>query len=242
MLHAHGLAIVEDDPGLLRDLVEYLQLRGFAATGFGSAEAFLAAWPSTPFALLVLDVALPGASGLAIARTVRAHPGPESRAGIVMLTALDANEDHLLGLDAGADVYLSKRSTLDVIEATCRSLLRRLEPAPGARADAPDAGNGHWHLDTRRWRLRAPDGTRLELTHAEVVLLAALFEQAGLAVDRKELLQRLGRRETLHGMRNLDNTTSRLRRKVQAASGLELPVRPSYGQGYTFTGPCELQA
>lgn len=233
---AHRLAVVEDDSGLRGDLVEYLELRGFVAQGFASAEAFLATWPATAFDLLLLDVALPGASGLELARQVRARAGVEP--GIIMLTALDANVDHVLGLDAGADVYLSKRSSLEVIEAACRSLLRRLDAARAARAPADD---GRWCLDARRWQLRLPSGHWLDLTHSELTLLAALFERPGQPVRRDDLLQRLGRRESLPGLRNLDNTASRLRRKVQAACGVELPLRPSYGQGYSFAGPCELR-
>jgi DNA-binding response OmpR family regulator len=243
----HHLAVVEDDPGLLQDMTEYLELRGFAARGFGSAEAFFEAWPAASFDLLLLDVVLPGESGLALAQRVRAQQVQAAGVGIVMLTALQASDDHVSGLEAGADVYLSKHSSLEVIEAACRSVLRRMDASgtarsAGAGAGAGADGEGRWCLNTRRWLLQAPDGACLDLTHTEVVLLGALFEQAGRTVSREELLERLGRRATLPGLRNLDNTASRLRRKVQAACGVELPVRPSYGQGYTFTGTCEMQA
>jgi DNA-binding response OmpR family regulator len=239
MSHIHHLAVVEDDPGLLGDLLEFLALRGFAARGFASAEAFFESWPATRYDLLLLDVALPGASGLEIVHRVRAGGSQDAGVGVVMLTALDANDDHLLGLNAGADVYLSKRSSLEVIEAACRSVLRRLH-APG-RGRSAETG-AQWRLDTQRWQLLTPTGAWLDLTHAEVLLLAALFDKPGQPVAREDLLDRLGRRKTLPGMRNLDNMASRLRRKVQAACGQELPVRPSYGEGYTFAGIGEIQA
>ncbi len=229
---APRIAVVEDNPELLADLVEFLELRGFVSRGFAHAEAFFAAWPATPFDLLLLDVALPGASGLEIAQQVRAqHGGTLSgiTPGIVMLTALEGNDDYVLGLDAGADMYLSKRSSLDVIEAACHSVLRRLgQPATATAA--------LWRLHAQRWQLQAPDNTMLALTHAEVLLLAALLENPGQAVTRTALLARLDKVETLSSIRNLDNTVSRLKRKTQAACGQELPVRPSYGKGYTFTG------
>src|SRR5262249_49096086 len=153
-------AVVEDDPGLLRDLLEFLALRGFAARGFASAETFFESWPAARYDLLLLDVALPGVSGLEIAQRVRADSSQNGGVGVVMLTALDANDDHLLGLHAGADVYLSKRSSLEVIEAACRSVLRRLH-APG-RSRSGDA-DGHWRLDTQRWQLQAPAGAWLDL-------------------------------------------------------------------------------
>ena len=227
------VAVVEDNPDLLADLVEFLGLRSFDAHGFDSAEAFFEAWPSLCFDLLLLDVALPGSSGLDIAQRVRAHGGAGTAPGVVMLTALDANDDQVLGLNAGADIYLSKRSSLEVIEAACHSLLRRL--------GKPDAGGGRWRLHARHWQLLAPNGAALELTHAEVALLEAVCGQPGRAVAREALLVSLGKQETLSSLRNLDNTASRLRRKVQALCGMELPLRPSYGKGYTFTGNCEIE-
>ncbi|MBV2209393.1 MAG: response regulator [Thermomonas sp.] len=136
------VAVVEDSPELLADLVEFLQLRGFTASGFESAEAFLASTPESSFDLMLLDVALPGMSGLEVARQLRVQGLP---IGIVMLTALDANDEQVKGFNAGADIYLSKRSTLEVIEASCRSLLRRLGKGggdaapPAVPAEAPNA-------------------------------------------------------------------------------------------------------
>ena len=228
------VAVVEDNPGLLADLVEFLGMRGFAARGFASAEAFFKAWPATPFDLLLLDVVLPGASGLEVAQRVRAQKNLAAQVGIVMLTALDANNDHVLGLEAGADMYLSKRSSLEVIEAACHSMLRRLD-----RDDDASSVQEPWRLNSLHWLPKAPDGSLLSLTHAEVTVLGALFDKPGQAIAREELLTRLSKKETLSNLRNLDNTISRLRRKVHAACGIELPVRPSYGRGYTFTGECE---
>ena len=119
------VAVVEDHAGLLADLVEFLELRGFSVRGFDSAESFFSVWPATHFDLLLLDVALPGVSGLEIAQRVRSNDA-HNTTGVVMLTALDANDDQVLGFHAGADVYLSKRSSLDVIEAACHGVLRRL--------------------------------------------------------------------------------------------------------------------
>lgn len=236
----YHVAVVEDNAGLLADLVEFLELRGFAVQGFDNAEAFFRAWPATQFDLLLLDVALPGASGLEIAQQVRTHDTHNATV-IVMLTALDANNDQVLGFNAGADIYLSKRSSLEVIEAACHSALRRLgQRKTGTPSPVVQSGQS-WRLHTRDWRLRTPNGISLDLTDAEVRLLRALCATPGQAVTREALLVCLDKHETLSGLRNLDNTASRLRRKVQTASGMELPLRPSYGKGYTFTGHCEIE-
>ena len=237
------VAVVEDSPELLADLVEFLNLQGFDAHGFPSGEEFFLAWPASPFRLLLLDVALPGMSGLEIAQRIRARNTGGRQPEIVMLTALDSSADHVLGLDTGAAMYLSKRSSLEVIEAACHSVLRRLESsAADGGAGGEAAADMSWRLHARDWVIRAPNGRTLQLTHAEVVVLSMLFEHPGQAVTREALLSRLEKRDTLSNLRNLDNTTSRLRRKVFAACGMELPLRPSYGRGYTFNGRCGLTA
>ena len=232
------VAVVEDDPGLCTDLVEFLRLRGLAARGFGSAEDFFLVWPAQRFDLLLLDIALPGASGLDVARRVRA----QDFAGIVMLTALDTASNQVAGLWAGADAYLSKQSSLEVIEATCHSVLRRLSMA-GATPPAPEVrGGARWYLHRRQWSLQTPNGIAVPLTHTELGFLAALFDSPGETVARERLLALLGKPDSLSNLRNLDNAASRLRRKVQQACGVEFPVRPSYGRGYTFIGECEVSA
>ncbi len=233
------VAVVEDSRELLIDLVEYLNLKGFVAHGFQTGEAFLQAWPSSHFDLLLLDVALPGLSGLEIAHQIRMQTAVDRLPEIVMLTALDSSNDHVLGLEAGADMYLSKRSSLAVIEATCRSVQRRRD-AEDARAGNDAVTENTWCVHVRNWFVRAPNGQQMALTYAEVVVLSMLFENPGKAVAREALLSRLEKRDTLANLRNLDNTASRLRRKVLAACGMELPLRPSYGRGYTFSGRCGL--
>ncbi len=235
------IAVVEDSPELLTDLVEYLSLQGFYAQGFETGEKFFKAWPFIPFHVLLLDVALPGMSGLEVAQQMRARHASDTLPEIVMLTALDASSDHVLGLEAGADMYLSKRSSLEVIAATCHSVQRRLERrAADHETKGESTPDDFWHLQARDWIVRAPNGRTLQLTHAEVVVLTMLFEHPGQAVAREALLLRLEKPDTLSNLRNLDNTASRLRRKAFAACGMELPLRPSYGKGYTFSGRCGL--
>lgn len=193
---------------------------------------FLSTWSATTFSLLLLDVALPGASGLEIAQRVRAQ---NSKVGIIMLTALDANADQVQGLNLGADIYLSKRSSLDVIEAACHSVLRRLGHVQQA-IEYPSS----WILFVSSWKLQMPNGASLTLTQTEAILLTALFGKSGQAISREALLLHLDKPETLSNLRNLDNTVSRLRRKVQTACGVELPMRSGYGRGYTFVGQGEI--
>lgn len=185
-LHLHAsIAVVEDERTLCEDLVEYLVLVGHSARGFGSAEAFLAAWPACRFDLIVLDLVLPGVDGMELARIVRAREST----GIVMLTSLSAEMDRITGLDAGADIYLQKGCSLEVIEASCRSVLRRLSIHPGSDTAQPTvAGQGVWQLQIKLWQMIAPNGTVTDLTHAELMFLTALLRQPGAPISRTELL------------------------------------------------------
>ena len=242
------IAVVEDEYSLRTDLLDFLTWRGFDAQGFACAEGFSAAQARQPFALLLLDIGLPGISGLELLQQLRTLP---QMPGVVMLTAFSTDENRIAGLGLGADAYLAKGASLQLIEATCLSVLRRLGtqaqaplPAPAATAvetTAPaQSARAAWVLYLTSWDLGTPTGERLQLTHPETLILRSLMQQPGTAISRVALLSVLGKQDTLSNLRNLDNTTSRLRRKVLADCGQELPLRPSYGQGYTFAGSARL--
>lgn len=227
------IAVVEDDQRLRDDLVAYFDWRGARTAGAASAEAFWAAFDAaTPPDLAVLDLGLPGESGLFLAARLRQRaPGT----GIVMLTAFGADADRIAGLDQGADVYLVKGRSLEVLEANCRSVLRRVAAQAPARL-LPDTGptGAAWRLDLLQARLHTPSGQGVRLTHLEQIFLAAVMQAPGVAVPRGELLARMGRPDTLEQLRGLDGCAARLRRKVQALCGDELPLRSYYGHGYAF--------
>lgn len=258
------LAVVEDDPHLRADLLEFLLWRRFNAEGFASGEAFEAAHAAHPFDLVLLDIGLPWCSGLDVAQRLkaRAQSHNTNTPGIVLLTALCTEEDRMAGLTQGADAYLVKGTSLQIIEATCRNLLRRLGHSGTTPAFLSIPANGWpkapsqtlphglqpplhdlhsdlpsgWVLHPRTWQLSTPTGERLRLTHLETQFLEQLVQNPGQPVSRTALLKSMGKADTLSNLRNLDNCASRLRRKVMSSSTLELPVRPSYGRGYTFTG------
>jgi DNA-binding response OmpR family regulator len=233
----YSIAVVDDNAELLADLVEFLRLRGFAAQGFAEGEALLQALPQQHFDLILLDILLPGPSGYEIAARIRSASAHYARVGIIMLTALSSDQDHVQGLTSGADMFLSKSSSLAVIEASCRNLLQRLPTAP-APSGATALSTPSWCLYSQQWFVESPNHERLPLTHTEVLLLNALMSAPGAAITRTDLLARLDKQDSLSNLRNLDNTVSRLKRKFQDNFGSELPIRPSYGKGYTFTDAC----
>lgn len=239
---SHRIIVVEDDPDLRIDLVDYLTLKGIVTLGAASAHHLWELLKLHRADLVLLDLGLPDQSGLEVAPLLRQqHPGM----GIVMLTAFGSEADRVAGLDGGADAYLVKGASLEVIEATCRSVLRRLsrhdvhserqaELNQGAARAQPD----DWRLDVVSCTLTGPGGTGVELTLMEMSFLQRLMRTPGMTVSRTDLLAHMGKAETLNNLRNLDGCAARLRKKVEHDMEQALPLRSFYGQGYVFTGTC----
>lgn len=233
------ILVVDDDDGLRLDLVDYLSLKGFRATGAATAAACRQALDRMPPDVILLDVRLPDGHGFALAREIHARFGVGC--GLIMLTGLSTPTDRIDGLDSGADAYLVKHATLREIEATVRSVLRRL-PAAAAATEAPPAppaggpDSVGWRLLRGDWTLQAPNAARITLTATEVAFLEALLARPGTPCPRAHLIAALGRPSMRFNERNLDEVVRRLRRKVEEASGMAVPIRVVYGVGYCFTG------
>ncbi len=231
----HDILVVDDDHSLRLDLVDYLTIKGFRAAGAGSAAACRQALDRTAPDLVVLDVQLPDGHGFALAREIQSRFG--AGCGVVMLTGLATPDDRVGGLEVGADAYLVKNATLREIEATVRSVLRRL-PAPANRPEAAPTPFevGGWRLLRSEWALESPNMVRITLTSTEVALLEMVLANPGKACSRADLIAILKRPSMRFNERNLDEVVRRLRRKVEQASGMTLPIRVAYGVGYSFTG------
>ncbi len=193
--------VVEDDDAIAEPLVRALGREGYEVEHVPSGEAALALFDD-PWDLLVLDVGLPGIDGIEVCRRARElRPRP----AILMLTARSSELDEVLGLDAGADDYVTKPFTLAVLSARVRALLRREDTGAvesgGVRVD-PSA--------RRAWR----DGEELELSPKEFDLLAYLVENAGTAVRRDELMQRVWDENWWGSTKTLDVHIGWLRRKL----------------------------
>lgn len=190
-------------------------------------------WPAD---IVVIDVERTGESGFSLAAKLRMT----TRAGVVTLVGQGRSRDRLSALSLGVDRCLTK--PVDPREAVLhlRNLYRRLDRVSPANAPAAppgaDAAPGAWICDAARWTLTAPDGQALSLTLAEHQLFLCLLGRCGQVVERKELLEALGRRNLKVASRNLDMIVSRLRRKVERACCEALPLRSVRGVGYVFAG------
>lgn len=225
------VALVEDDPELRTLLADELAEHGVSTAAFDSAEALYRHLAVHPCDIVLLDVMLPGEDGYAVAAHLRAG----SDVGIVMITGRGAPTDMAHGLGRGADLYLVKPLEFDVLVAGLAAVRRRLAPPvpdlPAAAIPAPAATTG-WQLKSAGWRLQAPGGTVLELSHIERAFLQPLFKQRGVPVDRETLIAGLTDEPWDFDPHRLEALVHRLRNRVLAASGHALPVRALRGAGY----------
>ncbi|SEF53648.1 response regulator transcription factor [Bosea lathyri] len=228
------ILIVEDETRLRKDLIDFLGLCGFSASGVATAQELRQALAdgNSPD-VIILDVGLPDGNGFELASQIReAH-----RCGIIMLTALGDSDDRIRGFESGADIYLVKHSTLREIEAAIRSLLRR-------SASLPNAANGNgdqWVLDGTNWMLVAPNHRSLKLTATEFAFMSVLCSCGGDICQRESLMETLARPKSNFGNRHLDAMVSRLRRKIEERTNLPAPIKVVYGVGYTFTATAAVQ-
>lgn len=210
-------------------LIPGLRDRGFEhLVGVGSAIETYRAVLARDFSMFVLDIGLPDEDGFAVARHLRAN----SDAGIVMLTGRVGNAEQVHGLETGADAYLAKPVDLDILAATLRSVMRRLEPRPAAGTAATDRSG--WRVD-ETWSLVGPHGGIVRLTHLEYLLASLLFARAGQTVTRETIIACLSRDIHAFDPHRLEMLVHRLRRKVLKAFGHELPLSSVRGVGYVLT-------
>jgi DNA-binding response OmpR family regulator len=215
------LLVVEDDGAIADPLVRALQRDGYDVSRTATGEEALARLATEPAELVVLDIGLPGIDGIEVCR--RLHERGD-RPIVLMLTARTSELDEVLGLDAGADDYVTKPFTLAVLSARVRALLRRERPAEAGPLET--AGVRVERAARRSWR----DGRELELSPKEFDLLCALMEQAGSVVAREELMSRVWDENWWGSTKTLDVHVGWLRRKL----GEPAVITTVRGVGFRF--------
>ncbi len=207
------ILVVEDDARLRDRLSRFLIGEGFRVTAAPDAAEARARMRGISPDLLVLDVMMPGESGLDLTRSLREEQGHDLP--VLMLTARGAPEDRIAGFEAGADDYLPKPFEPRELVLRIRALLRRA-PAPTPAAAAAAAGPiriGTATFDLERGELLGPQGP-IRLTGGEAALLTALAARPGEILSREEIAATLGTDDA--GERAVDVQVTRLRRKIEA--------------------------
>jgi two-component system OmpR family response regulator/two-component system alkaline phosphatase synthesis response regulator PhoP len=228
--HPPRVLLVEDDPAI-RELVElHLSLEGLSVLAVGDGNEALALARAEPFDLIVLDLMLPGLDGVTVCRAIR-RDSRNGDAPILMLTARRDEADKVLGLDSGADDYLTKPFGVRELVARVRALLRRRRTLPGEHAAPVQAGELVVEPARRMARLGDRD---IELTAHEFDLLYVLASNRGIVFTREALVQRVWGENTHITVRSVDTLVKRLRRKLEQDPGDPKFILTVWGSGYKF--------
>jgi two-component system response regulator CpxR len=221
------ILIIDDDVELCELVSEYMTREGFELEAAHNGDKGLERALSGEHALVVLDIMLPGMTGLDVLRRLRA----ESRTPVLILTARGEDVDRIVGLEIGADDYLAKPFNPRELVARVRAILRRSQATP-ASASAP-VTVGDVELDPGA-RTVTRDGQPVDLTAVEFSLLEALMRSAGQVVTREFLAQTvLGRRFVAYD-RSIDMHVSKLRKKLGPQPGDGERIKTVRGVGYIY--------
>jgi len=226
--------IVEDEPPIRELLRLHLELVGFNVSEVADGRAALDVIRSRPFDLIVLDVMLPGVDGITLCRAARAE-GANVSTPLLMLTARDTESDKVLGLESGADDYLTKPFGMRELMARVSALLRR-----ATRADRPAEAPPPRHLAFRNLaidvdkRQVVAHGHPVDLTRQEFDLLQLLASRPGIVFSRMALLTKVWSGDEYVTERTVDTVVSRLRKKIERDAQDPELILTAWGVGYKF--------
>jgi two-component system response regulator RegX3 len=229
------ILLIEDEESISEPLAAALRREGFDPQVGGTAAEGLELFRSRPPELVLLDVMLPDGDGREVLRQIRSS----SRVPVIMLTARGEEMDMVVGLELGADDYVTKPFRGAELMARVRAVLRRTSaPAPSSESSL-EVGDVHMDLDTRTV---TRDGTTVDLTLKEFELLRMLLEEAGKVVTRTALMDEVWDPNWYGPTKTLDVHVSSLRKKLD-----DDPTNPRYihtvrGVGFRFASPDEVAA
>lgn len=226
------MLFVEDDPVIRKATGDYLARNGFEVVLAEDGDRGLTAWRETEPVLALLDVMLPGIDGVALCRAIRA----ESQIPVILLSARSDPIDVVLGLEAGADDYVTKPFEPAVLAARLRAALRRAGSVEEERQGTVEVGA---LVIDRDGHEVARDGEALQLTPTEYRLLIEFVDNVGMALDRATLLERVWGYGWAGDTRLVDVHVQRLRAKIEADPSTPELVQTVRGVGYKLVRPSE---
>jgi DNA-binding response OmpR family regulator len=228
--------IVEDDAAIRELICDHLTLAGFTTDEVADGRDALQRARTASYRLIILDLMLPHLDGITLCRAIRAQ-GVSRDTPILMLTARDTESDKVLGLESGADDYLTKPFGVRELMARVAALLRRTHAA-----SETDDGNRLRVIEMRRvtidphTRAVTVRGERVDLTKQEFDVLYLLASRAGIVFSREALLARVGNGDALATERTIDTVISRIRKKIEQDPKDPELLLTAWGVGYKFAG------
>ena len=219
------LALIDDDAEYTEFLSQYLRERGVQVDVFNDSNQFLAHTAPYAYEFYVVDLMLPGIDGIDLIKVLRLR----SRAGVLVVSGRLAPDVFAKVVDAGADMYLAKPVQFEQVALAITAVQRR------AGSVAPQAGP--WQFDRRARQLIAPDGAVVDLSESDQLVMECFVDAAGADVTREALRQRLGQDGDADGGDSLNATIYRLRRRIERATPLVVPLQSKSRVGYVFRAP-----
>jgi DNA-binding response OmpR family regulator len=232
------LAVLDDEVDITALLANYLKNHGFRVSQLHTGAALMDLMASDPPMLVLLDLGLPGEDGFSIARQLREH----WRCGLVIVTGRGDSVDKIVGLEVGADDYVTKPFDLRELLARIKAVLRRMTPGESL-AQSPPAAARHklcfagWSLDTAARRLTGPAGEDVPLTSGEFDLLSTFAQHPGRVLSRDFLLEHTRGREAAPFDRTIDVQVGRLRKKLETDAEDPQIIKSVRGAGYILIPP-----
>jgi len=226
--------LVVEDEAHIRELIQlHLGLEGLDIEAVGDGQDALARANSDSFDLIILDLMLPGLDGVTVCRAIR-RESANADTPILMLTARREESDKVLGLDSGADDYLTKPFGIRELLARTRALLRRGHIAPARQANGEAAAPVTYkHIEVDPARRRVLVGSReVELTFNEFELLYVLVSSPGIVFSREALLSKVWKDQTFVTVRSVDTLVKRVRKKIERDPAQPEIILTVWGAGY----------
>ena len=235
---ADSILVVDDDPRICRLLTRLLTTEGYVVETAPNGRAMWQAMDAAQFDLVILDLRLPGSEdGLSLARRLRA----ESEISLIMLTGRSDAVDKVIGLELGADDYVTKPFDGRELLARIRSVLRRSAPRPAAAALPETSAKvlrfAGWTLDLGQREVVSPAQEHVDLTFYEFELLAVLAQRPRRVLSRDQILELIAHRHWQPYDRSIDVLVGKLRRKLQDDPRSPRLIKTVRGIGYVFTPP-----
>lgn len=230
------ILIIEDEPHLREATLSYLATEQMQVHGVESLSQANEWSRTNSFDILVLDLSLPDGDGLSwLQQTMAVHQGK----GVIIMTARGQTDQRLLGLRAGADVYLVKPLPMEELTLHIKKLFTRISVSPAEADPSPTSTISGlepvWQLNTKTWHLIAPNGKKLLLRHAEKTLLQALLSPAGEVLSKEKIIQGQTAKPDSYDYRRIETLMRRMRVRCKEALGTQLPIQTIYGKGLAFT-------
>ncbi len=234
--------LVVDDHADIRELVQrFLEKHGFTASTAENGTEMRKLMQTENFDLIVLDIMMPGEDGLTICRSLR-EAG--NKIPIIMLTAMNEDTDLIVGLELGADDYLTKPFNPRELLARIRAVLRRTDNVKEPEDQPTNIkfyNFSNWTLDMNKRELYDANGSLVDLSTAEFELLTTFLRHPQKTLSRDQLLDLARGREAQVFVRSIDTLVSRLRRKLKNSDNAEL-IKTVWGGGYCFISEVKYEA